>query len=87
MEISSFDYMSGCLGWFTTFNWFVLSMISKPPTPSPKLIAKAPENRWLEYDRCLLGGPAYFSGAMFVSFRECNISREHVRNFHYFREI
>ena len=32
----------------------------------------APENGWLEYDRFLLGRLGLFSGAMAVSFRECN---------------
>ena len=39
--------------------------------PSRKLYNIAPENGWLEYDPFLLGA-GLFSGALAVSFRECN---------------
>jgi len=46
------------------YPWFVFEI----PVPSLELTAKAPENGWLEYDRCPVG-PGLFSGSI-VCFSE-----------------
>ena len=59
-----------CKGKSSSKPSFLDSMLVFRGVLSLKLIAKAPENGWLEYDRFLLGQNADFQMRT-VSFREC----------------
>ena len=50
--------------------WFIYRDSPNKQVPSLKLIAKAPENGWLEYDRFLLGYTLFSGANCYCSFGE-----------------